>query len=535
MSKREPDQRRSPLSRDIPRARCPGRDAPDYWPRLGRQGRVALIATMVVIAITALPYLPPGVCEGDAGDLQLASATLGVMHPPGYPAYVSLGYLITRIPKVDPAYLISLACLGSGLIALALCMLVQMRLGVNPWIAAAACLVLTCHPRVWVNLIEPEVYAPSLALLLGSAYLLIRYARLGNRTSVYVAAFLFGLTVANRPNVIWMLPFFCFSWWLARKRWDSSARDSFNVFVRVTLLAIVPGLYSLGYIAVRDTPETQYNYIESYNAEFGELPDADAGWKAKIERLAWQVSAAEFRRYLPESVRDMRMRLRWLYLEFFLYRIVSFLGSTFVTGPFLVPMAAILVVLGGTQIYRRCRSSFWLVTGMIASNIVFICSYRIYGLAADLLPLMSSGTVIIGVAVSTVFPSRAGALRRAFAVILAVFVGIMMVLDAPYRSDRESLDAVPFLTELDMQTLPQDAVICSTWRKSPPLWYAQCILTKRPDIEVVNVARARWYPRIVPFLGRPIFVIDKAATLRGQRLTPYRNIWRWEDPQPFHR
>lgn len=503
------------------------------WAPLGKEVWLAVLATMALLAVTAFGYLPPGICKGDAGDLQLASATLGVMHPPGYSGFVTLGYLLTRVPGIDPAYIVTLACLASGIVVLGLCVLMQVRLGVNPWVASALVLALTCHPRIWLNIIEPEVYAPAMALLAASAYVFMRYAMTGGRMSLYLAALLFGITLANRPTVIWIAPFFCLAWWLARGRWDSSTKESRRVFARLALLAIVPGLYSLGFILVRDTPDATYNYIESYNAEFDEMPESDAGWRAKGERLWWQISAREFQRYLVESPRDAWMRLRWLYLEFFLFRIVMFMGGMFVTGPYLVPMVAVIAAVGGTLLYRKSRPGFFLLVGMVLGNIGYICTYRIYGLAGDLSPMMFAFTVITGVAVSSLIPLGAKRWLRTMAVTAAAVAGLLMSLDAPHRSERESSDAIPFLTELDMATLPEDAVICSTWPESTPLWYARAFLAKRFDIEIINAGELSWYSRVAEKTNRPIFMTFNPPRFEGQDISPYRNLWRWENPQPI--
>lgn len=535
MSKSETNRAPEPRSPETRRAQAAQRSGSGDWPRLGWETRVVLVVTIAIIALAAFPSLPPGVCKGDAGDLQLASATLGVMHPPGYAGYVTLGYLLTRIPGVDPAYVISLACFASGLIALWLCALVQVRLGVNPWIASALCLLATCHTRIWLNLVEPEVYAPSMALLAGSTYLLIRYVRAGHRASLYVAALLFGFVLGNRPTVIWMVPFFCFAWWLARKRWDSSARESIAVFVRVALLGALPGVFSLGYVVVRDSPQTQYNYIESYNAEYEELPDADTGWAAKFERLRWLVTAQEFKRYLSQSVRDMWMRLRWLYLEFFMFRVVYIVGWMFLAGSILAPIAALLLAVGAALIYRRCRPTFWLLVGMVSGNVIVVCMYRIYGLAGDLLPLMFSVTVVTGAAMSPLFPIRGHPMRRTGAYAFFTIACLLMWFDTPYRANKKPPDALPFLTEVDMQTLPRNAVICSTWPESTPLWYSKYVLTGRGDIEVINAGELNWFKLIADKTDRPIFMTFKSTLLRGQEVTPYRNLWRWENPQPINR
>jgi len=267
------------------------------WRRLGRFDRLAVVLTVVIVTVATIPRLRPGVCFSDAGDLQLASATLGIMHPPGYAGYATIGYILTRVPGVEPAYVVSLACLATGIVALILCLMIQVRLGVSPWIAGSLALALLLHSRVWTNLVVPEVYMPSLALLLGSAYCLMRYAQLGRRRDVYIAGLLFGLVLANRPTVVWMLPFFLAAWWLARGCWEPSWRRWARTFLWLACCGIGPGLYSLGYVWVRDSPSVTYNYIDHKNAEVRLLPEADAGWEAKAERLAWHVSGREFKRW----------------------------------------------------------------------------------------------------------------------------------------------------------------------------------------------------------------------------------------------
>jgi len=472
---------------------------------------------VIVLAAVTIPYLPPGISFSDAGDLQLASATLGIMHAPGYAGYVTLGYLVTRVPGVDPAYMVSLACLAAGIIALTLCMLIQVRLGVNPWAASALVLALTAHSRVWKNLVIPEVYAPSLAFLLGAVYLLVKYARIGRRRDLFIAAALFGIALANRPTVVWTLPFFILAWWLARARWDTSRGRSARTFLWITLCGALPGLYSLGYLWVRDAPTTLHNYLDEHNAENHVLPEVTDGTRAKLKRLWYQVSAREFKRFIGNTWWGAWKRLDWIYKEFFLYQPVRFVIVLFMLGS----AAAIT--------FSRCRCSFTLLMGLAFGNAAFICTYNIYGQAADLLPLMCCATVLAGVAVSTLLPAHGTGLRRWTGIVLLLGMCVVTVWHAPQRRTRKTADASRFLAGVNMKTLPQDAVICSTWGKSTPLWYAKYVLTKRHDVDIINTTTNRWMDRVKALPDRPVFVVAKASDLERYTLTPFRAMKRGDD------
>lgn len=491
---------------------------------------VPVVLAIVVIAAVTIPRLPPGICFSDAGDLQVASITLGIMHPPGYAGYVSLAHLATLLPGMDSAYSVSLSCLASGIVALLLCILMQVRLGVNPWIASALVLALTAHKRVWTNLVEPEVYAPSLFFVAASAYLLVTYARTSVRRNLFIAATLFGFVLANRPTVVWMLPFFLVAWWAGREHRHHSRRRSVNTALCATVLAALPGLYSLSYLWVRDTPQTAYNYVEQKNTELNILPDTRDGWEAKAERLYWLATAREFERYMGNTGHGIFSRLGWLYKEFFLYRYVEFLGIPMMIGQTTFVIVVPILSFGAWYTYRRCRTSFWALIGMFAGTVAFICTYRIYGQAADLLPLIFAATVFAGVALTPLFPAVGGRARSAVAAGLLLAVCGLTFVDAPHRGRNTSADAAGFVTDLDMQTLPRNTAILSTWHHSTALWYAQHVLTKREDIEIVNTPPSRWREEIEARSDRPVLVVMKITRSSDFTLTPYRNVWRVERP-----
>ncbi len=493
---------------------------PDAWAPLGRRAWSAVAVVMIALGVATIPRLPPGVCFSDAADLQLASVTLGIMHPPGYAGYTAVGWLLTRIPGVDPAYMVSLVCLLCGLVALAGCMLIQVRLGVSPWIAGAIVMALTAHHRVWTNLVAPEVYAPTLALVVASAYLLAGHVRTGRSSSLWWAAGLYGFAVANRPTVVWTFPFFAAAWWIGSRSRPGFPRSAAGPVAVATFCAICPALFSIGYLWVRDTPETTYNYIEIHNNEVGDLPSVSVDWRAKLERIWYHGTAREFSRYIGNDVRGAWKRLTWLYKEFFLYELTRFAIVLFV------------LAIGLMVAFSRDAAMAMIVLGLVVGNVVFICTYVIVGMAADLSMLMSAAVILGGVALSPLFPADGRGWPRAVAMTLALGMGAWTIADAPNRNPRSPADALPYLAELDMATMPANAVICSTWQQTPALLFDKHVLSRRSDIEIVNATTKLWARQAAVFSGRPIFAVSMAPERQGMRLTPYRNIFRAEMREP---
>ncbi|MCP5096587.1 MAG: DUF2723 domain-containing protein, partial [Chloroflexi bacterium] len=64
-----------------------------------------VIGFLLLYAITVAPDLLPA----DSGEFQLVAATGGVAHPPGFPLYTMLAYLLTQLPgNASPALLVSI-------------------------------------------------------------------------------------------------------------------------------------------------------------------------------------------------------------------------------------------------------------------------------------------------------------------------------------------------------------------------------------------------------------------------------------------
>ena len=90
---------------------------PSRWPRLRRLDRMVIVAVVATVVGVTYPRLPPGICFGDSGGLQLAALTLGITHPPGYPGYATVGYIASHIPGIDSVRAVTLGYWLSGIAA----------------------------------------------------------------------------------------------------------------------------------------------------------------------------------------------------------------------------------------------------------------------------------------------------------------------------------------------------------------------------------------------------------------------------------
>lgn len=503
-----------------------------------------VVGVLILVSWITIPRLPPGICFDDSGDLQLASASLGIAHPPGYPGYASIGFLLTRIFPADPAYVVSVACFVAGLCALTASMLLQVHLGVSVWCAAATSIGLVAHPRFWTNLRAPEVYMPTLALLGLSAVLLVQYAKSGLRRYLAIAVFLFGIALGNRPPVLFAVPFFLIAWYFANRSLGTTVKSPWKALSWMIPLAAAPTLYSFAYLYVRDQPDICYNYIELHNEKHHVVPPFTDGVRAKCRRVAWQISAEQFRHYMGADWRILVGKARWLRTQVAYgqpFTDLAVFGLTFLG--FAPPDSEIfsnldvyvllaLVVCGLVIAFRRSRVAAWLLTGLIVSCVIFVLAYQVFGQAADLLPLLLAGTVAIGVAASKLFPANGHWGRQAVACVIAVVAAVLFVNDIPTKSmNSTGVDATQYLDTLDLSTFPGPAVICANWTKSVPMRYGQCVLSPRSDLHIVTSGPEFWMNVVERENDRPVYGADPFDSGGICEVSPFRNVFLLDCPK----
>jgi hypothetical protein len=171
------------------------------------------------------------------------------------------------------------------------------------------------------------------------------------------------------------------------------------------------------------------------------------------------------------------------------------------------------------------------LTGLTVSCIAFVLAYKVFGQAADLLPLLFAETIALGVLGSKVFPSKGHWVRSLASLALAIGAGVLFATHIPARGPNSTgVYAGPYLQELDLASFPGPAVICAEWPESVPIRYAQCVQARRKDLHVVTSAPDLW-GAVYRKEGRPVFVTDVVDLESPCSGEAFRNVYRMRCPK----
>jgi hypothetical protein len=112
------------------------------WVWAGATGLIS--AVLFATELTGHPYL------GDAPETVSGVSSLGILHSPGYPAYVLAAHLFTLlIPVGSEAFAVNLFSLVCGALTIAGVQLLARRCGIARWAASAGALTLAASAGFW--------------------------------------------------------------------------------------------------------------------------------------------------------------------------------------------------------------------------------------------------------------------------------------------------------------------------------------------------------------------------------------------------
>ena len=447
---------------------------------------IAPLLVGVVAFAAAWSAMLPGLGYWDTGELQAVAPLMGTAHPTGYPTYVLLGWLANLIltPLGEPAFRMNVFAGLSVAVAAAVTVDLGRTLTRSTPLGVLAGLGFALTPAVWEIGTRAEAHALHLAFLAILLRLLVGWDDARRRADVIgpdearpdrwllAASFVFGLSVGNHSlTLLLALP------------------------VGLYVLAVEPGILR----RPRFIGACALVLVGTIALVFLELPLRAGPFRAALvygEPHTWDgfwyiVLAQQFQGSFVDPLADWAGKTAGL-VERAIDQfgiLAAFIPAGLVTAAFIVPRYALLtgtamvITLAFDLTYENAEIwRYYLGPILIAWTWIAIL---VKALIDALLSLIHPGIVDDPDAP----PDSGPRLATGLAVSATVLLLVPTVFAIPYR--HELVDAsreteARQWTDAALAAMAEDAVVVSWWSYSTPLWYAQRVEGKRPDIRIVD-------------------------------------------------
>jgi len=225
---------------------------------------------IILFALFFLPFILfiftscPNLYWRDAGEFQVVAFQLGIAHPAGSPLYALLAKAFTFLPFGSIAFKVNLfsAFFGAFLLAITFLLITEcletvfspQNKDVSLLSGTIAVSFLAVSHSLWYYSIQAEVYTLQNCFIVLIALFLVRGLRNGEKNSLYVAAFFFGLSTGAHIIMILYIPALFFFLWLFYRKFFSPSQ------LGLVVLFVILGASIYLYLPVRSSVNPYYDW-----------------------------------------------------------------------------------------------------------------------------------------------------------------------------------------------------------------------------------------------------------------------------------
>jgi hypothetical protein len=411
-----------------------------------------------------LPTLAPTVYGLDSAHLTNAAYTLGLVHPPGYPLYLLLGHLFTRLPFGDVGYRMNLMSACFGALAIGLHYLLLLKLTHRPLASLAAALLLAYSFVFWSTSVMAEVYTLHVFLMIGLILAALAWQEQQCARWLYLLAFVFGLSLTNHLATMLLAPGLLY-WLLAANAGQFRQPRRLLALLALFVLGFSLYLYLPLRYAAQPPPSGTVSLDLASWQDLLEVISARIFWKHMFA-YHWSEIGAEIQDYLS---------MLWS----------NFLGVGLIAG-----------LIGGLAAFYQRRRLFIGLALLYLANLIFFINYDVPDKWMMFLPTYVIWAVWVGLGYDWLLAQAArlagtpGLGQRWQHIeqgLFLLFVLTALLLNYQYADrsgDRRTYDQASRIFET---VAPGANVLAIYWFEAGPLEYLHLVEQRRPDIKVWNM------------------------------------------------
>ncbi|MGB9180471.1 MAG: DUF2723 domain-containing protein [Pyrinomonadaceae bacterium] len=501
--------------------------------------RTRLLCAAAVFLVSLSVYiktLAPTVTLVDSGELIVAARSLGVAHPPGFPLYVLLAHLATLVPVGSVAVRVNFASAVFAALAAAMLTLAVAELMITLHVAApkgramkkaarknkktaphieseetndgaivnspllvlapalVSGLLIAFSRTLWAYATITEVYTLNTLLIITVFFLMLRWRRRivederrrggtadsGNRSPVitdydsplYDAAVIFGLALGvHHVTVALTLPALALLVYRTQGlRFFKSRR---LVFAALFSFAALLCIYAYLPVAASRAPVLNWGNPRS------------------LQAIWWHVTGKQYQAFLSFSPEVMGQQL----IEFGKLVVREF-------GPWWLPLALVLSLVGFITVFRRDRTTFWFLALIVICDMAYALNYDIAeDKDAYYLPTFIALAIAAGLGVRWLIQLAAAKHMLAKRVYVTTALAVLLIPlialagNLPFNNRSRDFIAHDYVWNILNTIEPNGLLLTIDWQVESPMLYTREVEQRRRDVKVidVNLLRRSWY------------------------------------------
>lgn len=311
----------------------------------------------------------------DTGEMISASNTLGIAHPPGYPLYIILSKIFLAIlPISNAGYRMNALSALCGALTVWIFYKILVKNNIERLTAYLISMIFAASYLQWYLSLVSEMYTLNTLFAVLLFYLLFSLTEEKNYKLIFLAAFLFGIGLGNRMDLLLILPGILWMVLRMRKHFSFS-----NVFLMLLLFCVGFSVYL--YLPIRSStyPLLDWNHPATLQNLIGSLTRKSHG--GTLDLISSSYSAGEnFSATMEFYFRHMWTGFAYLGIPmaiaglFSLWKrkrdfAVSSLLAWIVSGPVFIYLANIppnphaLAILEAHFLLSNVFAAFWIAEG----------------------------------------------------------------------------------------------------------------------------------------------------------------------------
>ncbi len=429
---------------------------------MNKKNYIEFSAFFAVAAVTFLIYLStlsPTVNSFDSAEIITGAYSLGIIHAPGYPLFLMLGYLAAHLPFGNPAFNMNVLNAVFGSLAIGVIFLCCWKT-TSDASSSAFCAFLAGFSNLYWNVsIVTEVHTFNSLLIGIVVYRLLSFHEAPNNRNLNLLVFAYGVSLTHHIGVILLFPFLFF--FILRTKFF---HFTFNNILRVVLIFSIPFLVYL-YFPIRSMANPPMDYVRDYFQR--DL--------TSIQGVIWMITGKMFSQ---EVFGKTLLEGLFNFTDLFTTLWINYLG-----------IGIVLAIYG---LWALAQDKFDLAIFSGGSSLLvllFFANYAVVDNEQMIIPAIILMTLPMSAGLSSLrskaFLNFEHITQIHFSMVEIILLLFLIFVNHPLVNRRGDWVSYNFANQVMKEVLPNSFIV-SQWTAATPLTYAQVVKGLRPDVEIFD-------------------------------------------------